>query len=450
MLTHPPLVQEPQVRLGGGWYLFAGAVFLSIVVADYEGPIIGIAFATVAAGSGIIWIRNFPTPRFPPAGFWLIGILLLGLVSAIVANLTGVSTLNIDLERDLGTTVSYILFLVIGYYFAYSRHTLRLLLVVIAAAGLVLSIVQLVKAGIVLSHGVSDLYLFRLDAGRGSLSQFAALGACLVLLRDVAVAKYRPAILATATTCTVSMLAVLGRGLMADLIILAIVILGVTTNRAGTLIPDVLKFILVLVSAATIAVGIYISLRFMVPAVRQFIDEFFITKLENSLREVSGTGLETRSQIAANYRAFELDRTMQQFGAQPAFAQWFGQGWGSTVEFGFETASTKANFSRTNAPFLHNGYANYLMKVGIVGLLLYVGFFYQLALRAITSEIWPSGNFAVIRRKVLLAAVVVLAAASVAGGGLGFPAIYFGLLALIGACSGRVWGPHGDSEFADR
>lgn len=450
MQPHLSLVQEPRVRLGAGWYLFAGAVFISIVVAEYEGPIIGIAFATVAAASGVIWIRNFPTPRSPSAGFWLIGILLLGLVSAVVADVSGVTTLNIDLERDIGTTVSYILFLTLGYYFAYSRDTLRLLLVVIAAAGLVLSVIQLVKAGIVISHGVSDLYLFRLDAGRGSLSQFAALCACLVLLRDLAVAKYRPVLLGTAIACTVSMLAVLGRGLMADLIILAIVILGVTTNRSGTLIPDVLKFILVLVSAVTVVVGIYISLSFVAPAVRHFIDEFFVTKLENSLTEVSGTGQETRSQIAANYRAFELDRTMQQFAAQPTFAQWLGQGWGSTVEFGFETASTKVTFSRTNAPFLHNGYAFYLMKVGIVGLLMYIGFLYQLAMRAITNEIWPSGEFAVIRRKVLLASVVVLAAATVAAGGLGFPAIYFGLIALIGACFGPVWGPDCGSEVADR
>ena len=76
---------------------------------------------------------------------------------------------------------------------------------------------------------------------------------------------------------------------------------------------------------------------------------------------------------------------MQQFEEQPAFTQWLGQGWGATVQFGFETASTKANFSRTNAPFLHNGYAYYLMKVGIVGLLLYIGFLCHLALRATTK-----------------------------------------------------------------
>ena len=444
MRPHSASVQGIPGHLDVGWYFFAGAVFLSIIVADYQGPIIAIAFATLAAGSGILWIRNFPTPRFLAAGFWLLGIFLLGLVAAMVADLSGVTTLDIDLQRDVGTTVSYILFLTVGYYFAYNRSSLRLLLVVIAAAGLVISIIQLVKAGIVVANGVTDLYLFRLNAGRGSKSQFAALCACLVLLRDGVAAKYRPMILVTAAIVTFSMLAVLGRGLMGDLIILGIVMIGLTTNRSETLVPDIAKFIFAIIAAATAVVGSYFALRFVVPPVSQFIDDFFITKLQNSLTEVSGTGMESRSQIAANYRAFELERTMQQFEEQPAFTQWLGQGWGATVQFGFETASTKANFSRTNAPFLHNGYAYYLMKVGIVGLLLYIGFLCHLALRATTKQRWPSGDFAVVRRKALLAAVVVLAVGSVAAGGLGFPAIYFGLITLVGACYGPLWGPDGE------
>ena len=84
------------------------------------------------------------------------------------------------------------------------------------------------------------------------------------------------------------------------------------------------------------------------------------------------------------------------------------------------------------------------MKVGVVGLLLYIGFLCHLALRATTNERWPSGDFAVVRRKALLASVVVLAVGSVAAGGLGFPAIYFGLIALVGVCCGPVWGPDGE------
>lgn len=443
-------VSVARIRLDAGWYWFAGAVFLAILVAEYKGPIIGIAFAVAAASSGLIWMRQFPTPRFPSVGLWLIAIMVVGVVSAVAADLRGSLTMNIDLERDVGTAISYLIYLVIGCFFAYNKSTLRVILIAIAAAGLVISAVQLFKAGTMVSAGVSDLYLFRLEAGRGSQSQFAGLCACLILLRDEIAAKHRFAILFAAVTCTVSMLAVLGRGLMADLVILAIVVMGLTSSRRGSLVPDLSRLLVVILAAVTIAVGTYMALRVALPPVRQFIDDFFITKLLNSLHEVSGTGMETRSQIAANYRAFELEQSVHQFAEQPAFAQWLGQGWGSTVEFGFETASTKANFSRTNAPFLHNGYGNYLMKVGIAGLLLYIGFLWHLVMRAVSKQGWPDGEFAVIRRKVLLAATLVLAFGTVAGGGLGFPAIYFGLITLIGACCGPVWGPDSCDGVVDR
>jgi O-antigen ligase len=240
------------------------------------------------------------------------------------------------------------------------------------------------------------------------------------------------------------MLLTLSRGLMLDLIILAIAMVGFTATRYGTLIPDVLKSVVVILSALAVAVGLYFAVRFAMPPVGQFIDEFFITKLQNSFTEVSGTNLETRNQIMTNYRAFELERVMQQFREQSVLVQWLGQGWGSTLEFGFETASSKSTFSRTNAPFLHNGYAYYLMKTGIVGLLLYIVFLSHVTLRATASKTWPRADFAVVRRRILLAAVGVLASHTVTAGGLGFPAIYFGLLTLLAACYGPVWGPDSD------
>jgi hypothetical protein len=435
-----PSVHDIPRRLDVGWYVFACSVFMPIIVAEYVGPIIGMGFAILMLCSGIIWIRNFPTPRFPTAGFWLVGILLVGLASAVAADRSGVTTLNINLQRDLAITVSYILFLTVGYYFAYSRSSLRLILVALAAAGLVISIVQLVKAGMVVSSGVKDLYLFRLDAGRGSASQFAALCAGLVLLQDAAVVKYRPMILVSTAITVLSILSTLSRGLMLDLIILAVTVMGLTMNRRGTLVPDVLNFFFAIISAATVVVGVYFALRLLLPAVSHFIDEFFITRLQNSFAEVASTELETRNQIATNFRAFELERSTQQFEEQTALAQWLGQGWGATVEFGMETASTKSSFSRTSGAFFHNGYAYYLMKVGIVGLLLYIGFLCHLALRATAYKTWHSGDFPVIRRKILLAAVVSLAVNTVTGGGLGFPGDNFGLVALLGACYGPVWG----------
>ena len=116
----------------------------------------------------------------------------------MVANIHGSTVREIDLQRDIGITASYVLFFAIGYYFAYSRASLRLILVTIAAAGFVISIIHFVKFSTVIASGVTDLYLFRVEAGRGSHTEFAALCACLVLLRDPVVVKYRLMVRVTA------------------------------------------------------------------------------------------------------------------------------------------------------------------------------------------------------------------------------------------------------------
>ena len=141
------------------------------------------------------------------------------------------------------------------------------------------------------------------------------------------------------------MLSTLSRGLMLDLIILAIVVMALTANQFGTLIPEIVRFVLTITSAGAVIVGVYFALRSLTPAVYQFVDEFFVTRLQNSLTEVAGTHLETRDQISWNYRAFEFAQVTQQFGEQQAFTQWFGQGWGSTLKFGFDTAATNVTFT---------------------------------------------------------------------------------------------------------
>jgi hypothetical protein len=145
----------------------------------------------------------------------------------------------------------------------------------------------------------------------------------------------------------------------------------------------------------------YFILLWVFPAAFNFISEVFIVKLLNSRTEVATSNLETRSQIAENYRAFELANVLAVFNGGSNYAQWFGQGWGSALKFGLETAGS--HFSRIEAAFLHNGYAYYLMKTGIIGLLMYGCFLLHLAVRAISPKSWQALPEAKMQRNVLLA-----------------------------------------------
>jgi hypothetical protein len=434
-------------KLPFGWVLLACALTSAMLVAEYLGPIVGIAFALASCGGALLCGVRSEVVHFPAAGYWLVGILATGAVTAVIANYSGATPQDIDVQRDIGISLSYLLFLVIGYTMAGRRDTFRLLLAALVAAGLLISVVHLVRLITVLSSGVTDLYLFRLEAGRGSVTQFVALCACLLLLCDDAVRARRRVVMGCAGLLVISMLLTLSRGLMLSLIILVLVTVGLGVNRAGRFSGDLGKLLLTIGAAATgVVVFYYLTMAFL-PGVQAFLDEFFVTRVVNSVTEVSATNLQTRTQIADNYRAFESGEAIRQFSEQPLFAQMIGQGWGSAVRFGLETASTKVSFSRTEAAFLHNGYAYFLMKSGLVGALMYVAFLIQLAGRAVAPNIWPRDAFTSMQRRVLLALVLALAVGTVTTGGLGYPATYLGLAVLLGAC--YAW-PRQDTNSGER
>ena len=411
-----------------------GALACSLLVAEYMGPLLGIAFTLASCGFTLLVAIPANLIRFPVAAYWLVGILSLGAATAVVANHAGSTSLDIDVQRDLGIAVSYLLVLAIGYTFARTPATFRLLLGMLVAVGTVISIVHLVRMVSVLSSGVTDLYLFRLEAGRGSVTQFIALCACVLLLNDRVARRWRRLVVGTAVLLVVSMLLTLSRGLMISLIILVLGTVGLTVNRLGKVLVDPVRLVLTVLTAASAVLLVYYLTVAFLPAVHAFLDEFFVTRVENSINEVSATNLQTRAQIANNDRAFEADQAFRQFGEQSWPVQVAGQGWGSVVRFGLETASTKVSFTRTEAAFLHNGYANFLVKTGAVGAVLYVAFLAHLAVQAVRPSLWPAGDFVSMQRRILLVMVVALAVGTVTTGGLGYPATYLGMAALLGAC----------------
>ncbi|MGU3497397.1 O-antigen ligase family protein [Mycobacterium sp. C31M] len=421
-------------RLTAGWIVLAGAVAASLLVAEYMGPLLGIAFALASCGFTLVVAIPSAVIRFPAAGYWLVGVLALGAATAVLANYAGSTPLDIDVQRDVGIGLSYLLFLAIGYTFGRTAGAFRLLLGALVAAGLAISIVHLVRLATVISSGVTDLYLFRLEAGRGSVTQLVALCACLLLLSGDLTRPWRRMVMGSAALLVISMLLTLSRGLMISLIIVVLGTLGLAIDRFGRVAVQPVRLVLTVLTTAAAVLGVYYFTVAFLPGVQAFLDEFFVTRVENSITEVSTTDLQTRTQIANNYRAFEVEQTIRQFGEQPWPAQVAGQGWGSVVKFGLETASTKVTFTRTEAAFLHNGYAYFLMKAGVLGALMYIAFLVHLTVRALKPTGWSGGRFVSMQRRVLLALVVALAVGTVTTGGFGYPATYLGLAVLLGAC----------------
>lgn len=349
-----------------GYWVLAFAVSVSLLAAEYLGPVIAIAIGIFTISVAALAVHGRGVPRVPSAGYWLVAIFVVGLASSVCANAIGGTVEGINLQRDIGIIVSYTLLLIGGYYFAYERPGLRVGLAMLLLTALVISAVHLIQFGVVVSGNVGSLYIFRLSAGRGSATEYAGLFAGGILLADPGAKKFATVIRFAMALLAISILLTLSRGLITDVIIFGVILAGVAIDKSGRMRLDLVKlFRLALICILSIA-AIYLILTWTLSGVLKFISDEFITKLVNSLTEVSGSNLETRNQIADNYRAFELAHVMTSFESSSTLVQWFGQGWGSTLRFGFETAGSKSSFSRTEAPFLHNGYAYYLMKTGIV------------------------------------------------------------------------------------
>ena len=417
--------------------LVAVSVVVALLVSEYEGPIVAISASIAVVTMACLCSADDLGLRFASPAAWLLGILSVGCTGAVVADLAGTVAPSADVQRDLGMILSYALFFIIAFSLARRRQSYFLVLSSVLAVGAIISLVQLVKLAKVLSSGVSDLYLLRLDAGRGSITQFAALCAAYCLYRGLTAPRLRTWIIVASTLIATSIVTTLSRGLLLFIVVLILgtsaVVIGdrsrvrVSIGRGSTAVAG---------SLAAITCG-YFVLAFISPATTDFIDSSFVARLTNSLTEVSTTNLQSRNQVIENYRAYELDRALSQYSLQPDVAKIIGQGWGTSVQFDFDTASTTSSFKRTSAAFLHNGYAYYLTKTGIVGLALYIGFMIHLAYRALRSEGWSASEATASQRKVLLVVTIGLALGTITTGGLGFPVSYLGLTLVAGACLQR-------------
>lgn len=421
-------------------FLCAAFMGLAILLAEglYLGPVPATLIALVAAAVTLVFLlASFRSFALPAGLGWLLAMVLIGSLSASVGMSSGRVGNQIDLFRDVIILFAYMGFMLVGYYFGRDRAVTLMVWWVLVVVGSVRSLTHLWLFVGQVTSGVSDVYILRLEAGRGDQVQLVAVVACCLILREGRTSDgWKRVAKLAAGLCVISMTLALSRVLLTELIIVAMVFsatrpcednrfLRLNLTRAVTVAGSG-------VAALTVAL---VSLRFVSEPAFAFVYEGFIEKLFNSWNEVASTQQQSAADIDQNYRAFESDRGVQSFADAGWFAQWFGQGWGTAVQLGLDTASTRSDFVRTEAAFLHNGYIGYLVKVGLLGLACYVGFMLRLIHLAVFEpgdEEEGTGSLA--RRQALLSLILCLAAASLTGGGFGFPAGFLSFALIIGTC----------------
>lgn len=422
--------------------VICGAILLGLAIflaeGGYFGPIATTLFALLAASVALaFWLIRTGSFVLPVGLGFLLAILMIGSGSASVAMSVGRGGSQTDLVRDVAILLSYSTFLLAGYYFARDCGAVRLVWWVLIVVGVLRSAVQLWLFTGQVASGVSDVYVLRLEAGRGEQVQLVAVVAACLLVRGsrpgdfwAKVAKLSAAI------CVVSITLALSRVLLTELIIVAMIFSATRiVDGSGSLRLSLSRAFTVAAGGVAVLTLALISLRWVSEPAFTFVYEGFIEKLLNSWNEVVSTQQQSAQDIDENYRAFESDRGVQSFINAGWFSQWFGQGWGTSVKLGLDTASTRSEFVRTEAAFLHNGYISYLVKVGIIGLSCYVGFMLRLVHHAVFEPgQGEGGGRSVPQRQALLSVALCLGVASLTGGGFGFPSGFLSVALLIGTC----------------
>lgn len=421
-------------------YGCAALLGIAILVAEGElaGPLVATFLAVLTASVALcFWLIRAGSFVLPAGLGWLMAVLMIGSVSAAVGIASGQPGNNADLVRDLLIALAYIGFLLVGYYYGRERSATSLVWWVLIVIGGVNSVIHLWLFTGQITSGVSDVYILRLEAGRGTQVQLAAVVATWLVTRGRKPGDlWTKVAFATAGVCVLSITLALSRLLIIELVIVAM-IFSASRLREGsdTLEFRVLRAIGVTVGGlAALSLAVF-SLRFISETAYTFVYDGFIEKLLNSYNEVASTQQQSLQDIDENYRAFESERGLQLFSDAGWFGQWFGQGWGTAVPLGLDTASTQSNFVRTEAAFLHNGYINYLVKVGIAGLAAYLAFMVRLIYLAVFEPVRGEDQArAVAQRQALIAVVLCLAVGSLTGGGFGFPAGFLSTALLLGTC----------------
>jgi hypothetical protein len=102
----------------------------------------------------------------------------------------------------------------------------------------------------------------------------------------------------------------------------------------------------------------------------------FHGKIARSVSEQVTAKYKNYSELNLNWRGYETYRAFKTYISGNAEQLVLGQGFGSLVDLGLTMKLAGIDYKKI--PILHNGYAYVLVKTGIIGLILYIFFYFNL------------------------------------------------------------------------
>lgn len=262
--------------------------------------------------------------------------------------------------KDVFYLISPIMILALGEIFAERTDFLQLLksVVVIGTVwSIVYSILNLAINGvnlIVNPREVRESYNLIFTVNSLILVSIATLTYC-ILYRKIKVVSYQK------TTLFVNLLAIYFSG--SRTLIVAIVIMFLFIAY-----PKLKKHKIIVFFSVISIVMIFSAI--------QFSDNRLVQSFLKSNSEVTSSEFDNYEDVSKNYRAYEAYVAISQISEAPQYQQFFGKGMGSYVDLG----GLPDPLDVEKLPILHNGYPYILLKMGVFGMIVFMGFFIWLFL----------------------------------------------------------------------
>lgn len=195
---------------------------------------------------------------------------------------------------------------------------------------------------------------------------------------------------------------------------------------------NVMKTIKKILSACIVLIIAVFILNSVLPS---NISEAFIQKMFSSITEINAKNTwSSTADIQENWRGYETYCAVKQWNTNGLFSQVFGAGFGTRIEVGpyaYSLLGQTINGSpATSIAVLHNGYATQLIKLGCLGVILYLSYYGLLIRKGLHGIKKEEGTLA----RLLLAIAIILVFQTYFLNGLFKDYCFYPLIITIGYC----------------
>lgn len=330
-----------------------------------------------------------------------------------------------DFVRDVFYYLNPLVYIYIGALYAKKKVDIYKIFNAFIIAGAILSCIELINtymnmSGLMASFSVET---WRRSSGGGILVASLSLAIIFagVIPKDKRLSKW----IIWSSVCVMLLDFVITFS-RTNLLVLVITYLILTLNKTNY--KKVVKNLFIVI------IGIIIVLFIMLKFIPAQITDAYINKLFNSINEISSNHeWKTVAEIQGNWRGYETYCAINNWKNSNLVDQLIGNGLGKRVNVGYYAyifLHQVDSYGRPTdtIPVLHNGYATMLIKQGILGVIIYIIFYFGI----ITKGIKGIKKINNIESRILLIIGLILAIQTYFLNGLYKDYCFYPLIVLLG------------------